>query len=82
MVRIRLERIGKRKEAHYRVIIIDSKERRNGRAIEVIGAYNPKLTENKVTLNLDKYNYWVKCGAQPTNLLKSIVKKQYSAQPQ
>ncbi|OGH99400.1 MAG: 30S ribosomal protein S16 [Candidatus Melainabacteria bacterium RIFOXYA12_FULL_32_12] len=71
MVKIRLKRLGYKKNPIYRIIVIDSREKREGRAIAELGHYNPKRKE----LKLDKAaaTEWVKKGAQPTDTVKYLI---------
>ncbi|MDH4127991.1 MAG: 30S ribosomal protein S16 [Spirochaetota bacterium] len=76
MVRIRLARGGTKKKAHYRVVIIDSRAKRNGKYIDTVGTYNPHINENAITLDEEKVLYWYRKGAQPSETVKSLIKKQ------
>ena len=78
-VRIRLQRIGRPKRPYYRVVAIDQRAKRNGKPIEILGQYDPLLTENKLNLKMDRFEYWVKTGAQPSDTVASLVKKQQPA---
>lgn len=75
MVKIRLRRMGAKKNPFYRIVVADSRFPRNGRCIEEIGTYNP-LT-NPVTVNVDaeKAQKWIKDGAQPTDTVRALLKK-------
>ncbi len=75
MIKIRLQRHGKRNYPVYRIVVADSRWRRDGKVIEVLGHYNPKIKED-FNVNLDRYEYWVSKGAQPTSRVVSIVKLQ------
>lgn len=77
MVVIRLARLGAKKRPKYRVTVADSRYFRNGRFIEVVGHYNPnpRGQEQEVTLDLDKVRDWVSKGAQPTDRVKTLIKK-------
>lgn len=77
MVVIRLARLGAKKRPKYRVTVADSRYFRNGRFIEVIGHYNPnpRGQEKEVTLDLEKVRDWVSKGAQPTDRVKTLIKK-------
>ncbi len=77
MVVIRLARLGAKKRPKYRVTVADSRYFRNGRFIEVIGHYNPnpRGQEQEVTLDLEKVRDWVSKGAQPTDRVKTLIKK-------
>jgi small subunit ribosomal protein S16 len=74
-VKIRLKRLGAKKSPFYRVVVADSRYPRDGRFIEEIGIYNP--VSNPVTLNIDseKASTWLRNGAQPTDTVKSLLKK-------
>lgn len=75
-VRIRLNRIGKKKVPFYRVVVMDSRKSRDGQALDIIGTYNG-LTGKVVNFNIEKYNKWIACGAQVLDSVKKI-KKIYS----
>jgi len=78
-VRIRLQRIGRPKRPYYRVVAIDQRAKRNGKPIEILGQYDPLLTENKLNIKMDRFAYWVKTGAQASDTVASLVKKQQPA---
>lgn len=73
MLKIRLKRIGRKGEPHYRIVVIPARTKRDGKAIEYIGYYNPHLKETK--LNKERAKYWLSVGAQPTDTLRSILAK-------
>jgi small subunit ribosomal protein S16 len=75
-VRIRLTRTGKKNEGYWRIAVFDSRTRRDGRYLENIGVYDPSISkaEEKVKINLERYNHWVKQGALPTESLARILK--------
>ena len=77
MVVIRLARLGAKKRPKYRVTVADSRYFRNGRFIEVVGHYNPnpRGQEQEITLDLEKVKSWVGKGAQPTDRVKTLIKK-------
>ena len=78
MVKIRLKRFGSKKKPVYRIVVIDSRNRRDGRPIEEIGFYDPRkeAADGGVQLNKESYDNWVKQGAQPTDVVERLVKKQ------
>ena len=76
MVRIRLARGGTKKKPHYRVVIIDSRAKRNGKYIDTVGTYNPHSDNNNLSLNEEKILYWYGKGAQPSDTVKSLIQKQ------
>ncbi len=74
-VKIRLRRIGAKKSPFYRVIIADERSPRNGRFIEEIGTYNPMVEPAEVKIDAEKAKKWISNGAQPTETVKSLLKK-------
>jgi len=74
-VRIRLQRLGKPKRPYYKVVAIDSRSKRQGAPIEVLGQFDPMLKENKAKLNKERIDYWIKQGAQPSRVVSSLIKK-------
>ena len=72
-VKMRLRRMGAKKAPTYRVIIADSRSPRDGRFIEEIGYFNPR--SNEVKIDADKAKTWISNGAQPTETVKSLLKK-------
>ncbi len=75
MVKIRLTRIGAKKAPFYRVVVADSRYPRDGRFIEVIGTYNPGTNPSEVKIDADKAKDWLAKGAQPTETVRSLLKK-------
>lgn len=65
-VKIRLKRMGKIREAIYRVVVVDSRKKRDGRVIEEIGFYNPNTDPSIIDINSERARYWISVGAQPT----------------
>jgi small subunit ribosomal protein S16 len=78
---IRLARMGARKQPYYRVVVIDKERARNGRALEIVGTYNPRTNPASVELKRDRIDHWVKNGAQVSDRVQKILAKQ-SAAPQ
>lgn len=67
MVKIRLMRLGAKKNPHYRVVVVDSRKKRSGDYIESLGYYDPrKTTDNPLEINAERAQYWLSVGAQPT----------------
>ena len=75
MVKIRLKRVGAKKQPFYRVVVADSRSPRNGRFIEEIGYYNPLTNPAEVKIDAEKAKKWISNGAQPTETVKSLLKK-------
>lgn len=73
MLAIRLMRMGNIHRPFYRIVIKEKKSKRDGKYIDNIGYYNPFTKEAKI--NIDKYNYWLKRGAQPSETVKNLIKK-------
>jgi small subunit ribosomal protein S16 len=74
-VKIRLKRMGAKKTPFYRVVVADSRYPRDGRFLEEIGTYNPLVNPAEVKIDADKATTWMKNGAQPTDTVKSLLKK-------
>ena len=75
-VKIRLRRMGAKKAPFYRIVVADSRYPRDGRFIEEIGTYNPTVTPSEVKVDADKAKQWIANGAQPTDTVKAILKKE------
>ncbi|MBQ1216997.1 MAG: 30S ribosomal protein S16 [Clostridia bacterium] len=75
MVKIRLRRMGAKKNPFYRIVVADARYPRDGRFIDEIGTYNPMAEPTVVTIDADKAATWLKNGAQPTETVKVIFKK-------
>ena len=75
MVKIRLRRMGAKKAPYYRIIVADARYPRDGRAIDEIGTYNPMAEPSVVTIDAEKAATWLKNGAQPTDTVKALFKK-------
>ncbi len=74
-VKIRLKRIGATKKPFYRVVVADSRYPRDGRFIDEIGTYNPLVNPVDFKVDAEKAQKWIKNGAQPTDTVKSLLKK-------
>lgn len=74
-VKIRLKRMGAKKAPFYRVVVADGRYPRDGRFIEEIGTYNPCVNPPEVKIDLEKAQQWIKNGAQPTETVKTLLKK-------
>jgi small subunit ribosomal protein S16 len=75
MVKIRLRRMGAKKAPFYRIVVADSRSPRDGRCIEEIGTYNPLTDPAAITVDVERAQYWVKNGAQPTDTVRELLKK-------
>ena len=74
-VKMRLRRMGAKKAPFYRVIVADSRSPRDGRFIEELGYYNPLTNPAEIKIDAEKAKTWLKNGAQPTETVKSLLKK-------
>jgi len=74
-VKIRLRRLGAKRAPFYRVVVADSRFPRDGRFIEEIGYYDPTKDPADVKIDADKAKTWIKNGAQPTDTVKALLKK-------
>ncbi len=75
-VKLRLRRMGKKRQPIYKVVAADARSPRDGKYIEAIGSYNPKTDPATVELNEERALYWLGCGAQPTDTVKNLLNKQ------
>ena len=75
MVKIRLRRMGAKKEPYYRIVVADSRFPRDGRCIEEIGTYDPLTEPATIAVDAEKAQQWIKNGAQPTDTVRGILKK-------
>lgn len=75
MVKIRLQREGKKKAPFYHIVVADSKSPRDGKIIEQIGTYNPMTSPATIVLDKTKAEEWIKKGAQPTDTVKALIAK-------
>jgi small subunit ribosomal protein S16 len=73
-VKIRLKRIGKIRTPFYRIVVADSRKKRDGRVIEEIGTYNPKTEPSTIRVESERAQYWLGVGAQPTEAVAAILK--------
>ncbi len=74
MVKLRLTRMGSHKKPFYRIVAADSKARRDGPFIEIIGTYNPLTEPSSINLDKERVDYWISKGAQPTDTVKKLIK--------
>lgn len=73
-VKIKLKRLGKMRDPHYRIIVADARTKRDGRAIEEIGQYHPKANPSIIEVNSERVQYWLGVGAQPTEPVAAILR--------
>ena len=75
MVKIRLQRFGKKKAPFYHIVVADSKSPRDRKIIEQIGTYDPMTNPSKIVLDKAKVEKWIKNGAKPTDTVKKLIEK-------
>lgn len=75
MVKIRLRRMGAKKNPYYRIVVADSRFSRDGRFIEEIGTFDPQADSDQVKVDAERVGYWMKNGAQPTDTVRALLKK-------
>ena len=73
MVKIRLTRKGAKKSPFYRVIVTESRTRRDGPFLEIIGTYDPLKNPSEVKIDTERAKYWIGCGAQPSSTVKKLL---------
>lgn len=76
MLAIRLARTGKKKQPHYRIVVLDKRKPRNGRTVEVVGTYEPLKNPAAIQLDAERVKYWLSCGAQPSDTVRSFLTAQ------
>jgi len=76
---IRLARIGKTKKPFYRVVVIDKRRPRNGRFVEIVGTYDPLKKPAEIKLEIERIQYWLGLGAQPSDTVRSFLHNQKTA---
>ncbi|MDP9226559.1 MAG: 30S ribosomal protein S16 [Actinomycetota bacterium] len=87
MVKIRLMRVGKKKQPSFRVVVADSRSPRDGRIIEAIGHYHPRQEPSEIEVNGERAVYWLKQGAQPSSAVRKLLQisgawSEFTGEPQ
>src|SRR5471032_2967004 len=77
MVKIRLQKLGRRNRAYFRIVVMDARTKRQGEYLEKLGQYDPveSVPEKQVLVNLERYNHWISQGAQATEAVSNLVRK-------
>ena len=75
MVRLRLTRMGRKKQPFYRIVAADSRAPRDGRFIEILGHYNPMTEPAALKLDMDRVDYWIGVGASPSDTVSGLIKR-------
>jgi small subunit ribosomal protein S16 len=79
-VRVRLTRVGSKKNPIWRVVVADQRSPRDGRFIETIGHYNPQTEPSTIVVDKERYEHWVSRGAQPTGTVKHLMRARAKAE--
>lgn len=74
-VKLRLQRMGKKKQPMYKIVAVDSRVKRDGRFIDAVGLYNPSTNPMTITLREDRVFHWLERGAQPTDTVKNLLSR-------
>ncbi len=72
-VKLRLRRMGKKKQPIYKIVVADARSPRDGKFLEAVGIYNPLTNPHTINVKEDRVNYWLNVGAQPTDTVKSLL---------
>ena len=75
-IKIRLRRMGRKKQPHYRIVVADSEAPRDGRFLETVGTYNPLHDPAEIAVKQERVQYWLDQGATPTDTVRSLLKKE------
>ena len=82
MVVIRMRRAGSKNRALFRIVVTESASAREGRFIEILGHYNPRTKPETLVVDRDRYAFWVKNGATPSDTLRTLIERAPSASPE
>jgi len=74
--------MGAKKKPFYRIIVVEKRSKRDGKFVEIVGHYNPLTQPAQIVLNHDRVNYWIRCGAQPTDTVRSLIRRSAPAEPE
>nr|BAL56083.1 hypothetical conserved protein [uncultured Acidobacteriota bacterium] len=75
MLAIRLTRMGSKKRPFYRIVVAEKRSKRDGAFVEAIGYYNPLTQPAEIRVDWERFQYWVRCGAQPTEVVRRLIRK-------
>ena len=71
--------MGAKKKPFYRVIVTEKRNKRDGKFVEIVGHYNPLSNPAQIKLDHDRVNHWIRCGAQPSDTVRSLIRKSEAA---
>ena len=75
MVKLRLRRMGAINQPSYRIVVVDSRQKRDGKYLECVGWYDPKPNPSKINIDTERALYWLSVGAQPSDTVRSLLRK-------
>lgn len=75
MVKIRLQRVGKKKAPYYHIVVADSRVQRDGKIIDQVGTFDPMKEPSEIVLDKEKVATWIKNGAKPTDTVKALIER-------
>ena len=78
MLKIRLFRTGKKNQPSYRIVVMEARSKRDGKYLEPLGFYQPKITPSIFKIDKKRYDFWIERGAQPTDVIRRLVRKHSS----
>ncbi len=81
MLKIKLARFGKKKQPHYRIVVNEARDKRDGKYVDIVGHYEPSLTPKTLEIDMPKVEEWLKKGAQPTDTVGSLITRFKSGNP-
>jgi small subunit ribosomal protein S16 len=81
MLAIRLSRTGSKKQAHYRVVVCETKQATEGRFVEIVGHYNPRTVPATLTVNHERIAHWLKAGARPSQTVRTLLAGHQASAP-
>jgi small subunit ribosomal protein S16 len=81
MLKIKLARFGKRNQAHYRIVVNEARDRRDGKYVALVGHYSPSYQPKVLEIDLKAYEEWIAKGAQPTDTVAALYKRFKSGKP-
>jgi small subunit ribosomal protein S16 len=82
MLAIRLSRTGSKKQAHYRLVVCETKQATQGRFVEIVGHYNPRTVPATVTVNQERIAHWLKAGARPSQTVRTLLAGHVTSAPE
>ena len=81
MLAIRLTRMGTKKKPFYRIVVAEKRSKRDGKFVEIVGHYNPCSNPAQIKINQERVQHWIGCGAQPSDTVRSLIRKSEAAKP-